>query len=577
MTFSTQLRVDAVRGMFLGAAVGDALGWPQELRGGQVGGKKAREGAEPRPEFRSWTRNGGHRAHRYLDPVGAGEYSDDTQLLLATARACLVGNEWWSWLVEIELPTWPLYQRGGGGAVLTAANSWAQGQPPWVVGYGARASSTQKRYADAGANGVAMRIAPHILWADSPDALIARVFRDGITTHGHPRALVGALTYAFVLHYATSSSHTLEFGELVQAASRGLVPSSGLVRFLPENWGNPELFCETWDKTNDEMAQLLRQIDKSLERGAMSPPTATLEMLGCTDPSVNGAGTVTAAGAIYLASRFASRPDGGLLSAAFLSGGDTDTLASMTGAILGGIHGTQWLGGLADSVQDGDYLSAIAEQSAVRRVATPPATMRKPWAARKTLQNLLVSGDASGISEFPDGRPVTVRAFISLDGGKTQRAQLLLEDGQSVFVDVESRASIRRDPALPTRGAEHQDLNAVTHSLRSLTATPLAPSSGALVRAVLPTTNLSRCAAFYAKLIGEDLAIRDRMLTISPWIALREAEHVGGDSAAEIVLAVQDLGAAIDRLGVNPSIPSRDAVVLKDPDGRVVRAFQARR
>src|SRR5271170_4407033 len=116
MTFSKQIGVDAARGVFVGAAVGDALGWPQELRGGLKGGKKARESAEPTLAFRPWTRNGGHYSHRYEDPVGPGEYSDDTQLLLATARACLTGTTWWNWLAEVELPTWPLYQRGGGGA-----------------------------------------------------------------------------------------------------------------------------------------------------------------------------------------------------------------------------------------------------------------------------------------------------------------------------------------------------------------------------------------------------------------------------------------------------------------------------
>lgn len=40
----------------------------------------------------------------------------------------------------------------------------------------------------------------------------------------------------------------------------------------------------------------------------MSNPETTLERLGCTDPKINGAGTVCAAAAIYLASRFAARP-----------------------------------------------------------------------------------------------------------------------------------------------------------------------------------------------------------------------------------------------------------------------------
>ena len=106
-------RVDKVVGLLLGAAAGDALGWPQEDRSQIVGGRAARE-VEPRPEFRAWERNAGTRFARYVEPIGAGEYSDDTQIMLAVARSCLRGANWSEWLRGVELPLWPVYQRGGG-------------------------------------------------------------------------------------------------------------------------------------------------------------------------------------------------------------------------------------------------------------------------------------------------------------------------------------------------------------------------------------------------------------------------------------------------------------------------------
>jgi ADP-ribosylglycohydrolase len=350
MTGTADIMNRTARGIFLGAAVGDALGWPQEARGGIVGGQKERDRAAPQPEFQSWTRHAGHYSNRYRDPVRAGEYSDDTQLLLATARSCLAGERWYERLTEVELPTWPLYQRGGGGAVLTAAASWAEGRPPWRHDGSARVQAVERRYRNAGANGVAMRIAPHVLWADDPDDLIRRIVRDGIATHGHPRALVGALVYAFALRHAASSRGTHGFGDSVDAAAAGLIDTDRVLAAMPSDWGTAhdvELFALTWRDTNKETSQLLAVVADSLQRGAMSNPEATLERLGCTDPKINGAGTVCAAAAVYLASRYAARPQGGLLSAAFLRKADTDTLASLTAAVLGALHDTDWLGDLA--------------------------------------------------------------------------------------------------------------------------------------------------------------------------------------------------------------------------------------
>ena len=152
---------DRPAGTFLGAAVGDALGWPQENRSRIVGGNSARQ-VEPAPRFRDWVRNGGTRFATYKDPVRAGEYSDDTQLLMAVARSCLRGHQWWQWFATVEMPQWPLYQRGGGGAVLRAARAWTKGRPPWIA-QDAKEISAAQRYFDAGGNGVAMRIAPHAI------------------------------------------------------------------------------------------------------------------------------------------------------------------------------------------------------------------------------------------------------------------------------------------------------------------------------------------------------------------------------------------------------------------------------
>src|SRR4051812_30893032 len=100
-------------GALLGIAVGDALGWPQERRP-----------SDHRPDvdkYRSWTRSVGGQYLRHDEIVLAGEYSDDTQLTLATARSLLRSANWWRYFALRELPQWSLFERGGGGATKQAA------------------------------------------------------------------------------------------------------------------------------------------------------------------------------------------------------------------------------------------------------------------------------------------------------------------------------------------------------------------------------------------------------------------------------------------------------------------------
>lgn len=598
MTSTTDAMTAAARGIFLGAAVGDALGWPQEVRGGLVGGQKERDRATPRPEFRSWTRHAGHYSSRYHDPVRIGEYSDDTQLFLATARSCLAGDRWWNRLTEVELPAWPLYQRGGGGAVLTAAASWADGRPPWRGNGPARVQAVEKRYRGAGANGVAMRIAPHVLRAEDPDDLIRRILRDGITTHGHPRALVGALIYAFALRHATSSRATHGFGHSVEAAAAGLIDVDRVLPALPPDWGTPhdiELFASTWQDTNKETSQLLELIADSLHRGAMSDPEATLERLGCTDPKINGAGTVCAAAAIYLASRFAARPQGGLLSAAFLHKADTDTLASLTAAILGALHDTHWLGNLAVDVQDADYIAGLADRSAAHVTDPPPWPTRRPRTLRRELRDTLLSRrDTHG--EFPDGRQYRLDDVAVLHDGRVVRARLRLDDGQTALVDMHvdladgsGRASHdhHKQPSRqsqPGSGQPGDKREPATTGDESATPTlPTAPSAAAhstqrQADVILATRNLARSAAFYAQLTGRDIPARAGTAEITPGLLLHQsAADTLIDATSVIVhITVDNLPATVRRLGLDTTAINghTTTIEVRDPDGRTVRISQ---
>ena len=353
-------------GAFLALAAGDALGWPQEIAR-NVQGNLESKGAHV--EFKGWTRRSGGRFQPYEENIYAGDYSDDTQLTLAVARSRTNhGSEWWKAFTKVELPLWTLYERGGGGATKRAAKAWVEGTPPWK----SDKKDGVRRYFEAGGNGVAMRVLPHALFLardESPVILMRDVVLDGLATHGHPRALVGATVYAYAAWILTRRSGTLRFGELLDT----LIDESPIWSKFPESdrdggtWfpaaegvtgGRYELI---WGQTIEEMRTLLEKARKGIRAGALADDHAVLKGLGCLGHS-KGAGTVSAAAAAYLVARHAAQPVQAILRAAFEQGADTDTLAAMTGGLMGCLAGVEWLPSPWLEVQDSEYLRNIAGQ-----------------------------------------------------------------------------------------------------------------------------------------------------------------------------------------------------------------------
>lgn len=467
---SLTLQDRAVAAILAGAA-GDALGWPQEPRGGLAGGRAARRARKPQPIFTDWVRNGGNRYQRYGDVVRAGSYSDDTQLILAVARACL-SDDWVRHLTRIELPSWPVYQRGGGRAVLTAARSWTSKRPPW------KSERLVAAYRNAGANGVAMRILPHVIVdlassRTSTSEMHHRVFLDGITTHGHPRALVGAAAHASTLRFALSVGDTVEGQELLAPLTD--VPTGAEVAdWLPQGWlqeSSNQGFVESWDETVKELHGLCSIVGRSLSRGSLSNVDDTMEAIGAKAPETNGSGTVSAVAAAYLAARSGSRPIGAVLDAAFTEGSDTDTIASMTGSIVGALHGASWLEGL-EEVQDASYLKEIAHRLVQGAMYEPAVERSNPTQLQRNLED---TDTTSGL--FVDGRRYEVlsRRVLS-DRPYVMRAELALQDGQTVVVDYLHKLVPDRQPVWWTPGAGSAEESRENTRLTAPMSIPLSPS-----------------------------------------------------------------------------------------------------
>lgn len=550
----------------IAAAAGDALGWPQEPRGGLVGGDKARAMREPRPAFDNWKRRGGSRFLSYVEPVAAGSYSDDTQLQLAVARSLLASPNWRRHLTQMELPAWPVYQRGGGRAVLRASNIWAKNSVPWRAGK-ATTDKSVRDYHQAGANGVAMRIAPHVIWglaAGRPlEETLQQVVMDGVTTHGHPRALVGAIAYAASLEYALRATDVMGPQDLVDEARKALLPADTVTPWLPDGFfaAMPQdHFVFEWNQTLHEMSDLLDMVRTSLDRGSLSRTTGTMRDLGALDKATNGAGTVSAAAAIFLAARSGTRPLSGLVQAAFEADSDTDTIASMTGALLGAIHGTEWLGAL-EKVQDHTYLRDIGHALAHGTTTRESNSHRpSPPALQRELETNAVH---NGV--FVDGRRFVVRDREQLSNGPAwvQRVTLELEDGQTVCIDYAHRS----EPRVPEKAASRAEPLRLFDEQSTAVAVPVVTE----VRAAIDTGDVKMVHYFYERLLGDVRPIEEGTFRLNGAIIFEQGTGSPPALGVTIRLVVDDLSGVLRRAkGLLYNEQGPGSVTLQDPEGRTV-------
>lgn len=450
-------RGQRVRGSLVGVAVGDALGWPQEQNAKNVD----RHAATPELKFRSWTRRAGGRFQPFEEHINAGEFSDDTQLTLCVARSLVNGDGWFEYLTQQELPTWALYERGGGRSVLRAAACWAAGRPPW-----SNDKTDPRDYFATGANGVAMRVVPHVAFGLDADFEVVRrrIVLDACSTHGHAAALIGALIHASSLWSALRLKGTLEYGELLdQLAENSAAWSDRTNLDLPDGWLEARgqmrgvSFDDEWSHSVDDARTLLDVARESMRSGPLADDEETFKRLGIFDRKVNGSGIVTAVGATLIASRSASSPELGLLQAAFLRGADTDTLASMTAAILGAIAGLEWMNGLQRTVQDHDYLLATADALLLAEPITLPrrSTVTKSSLDRwtKSLASLHQGAD----TQLPNGRAASLEVAEEIPtrsaSSATVRYRLRARGGETLFIVKHSRLSTKK-PAV-SNGITH--------------------------------------------------------------------------------------------------------------------------
>ena len=356
-------RVQQVTLSTLWAAWADALGFISELTDA-AGLRRRLEGDGELKEPVAWKRRVGGKFGVTM-PLPAGCYSDDTQLRLATARAISKRGFDIEAFAAVELTLWPAYALGGGRASKAAAAGFTKPNTPWFANF-------FDGWVNAGGNGAAMRMQPHV-WAASrpgePDYL-QDVVLNAITTHGHPRALVGAVLHAFALGQTMSGGEVVPpryWSDLLEGTGPALsmleghdMASSVWIPAWEKTTGSS--FNTAWAETIEETRVLLDAASSHVEALAddQTPHgeayAAMCKQLGLFDDATRGSGTATVVAALALAAAHPRDPQQCALVACRAVGTDTDTIATMAAAIAGAAASEA----PPTPVQDHDYLCAQA-------------------------------------------------------------------------------------------------------------------------------------------------------------------------------------------------------------------------
>jgi ADP-ribosylglycohydrolase/predicted enzyme related to lactoylglutathione lyase len=569
---------------FVGAAVGDALGWPFEGRAaGKIDVRKW-DG-----QFVDWKKRSGSRVSPRWEQIDAGAYSDDTQLILAVSRSRATEQHWWEHFARVELPFWTCYERGGGGATKRAANSWLAGVAPWD----SEAKGVAKRYFEAGGNGAAMRVLPHcVLHAkdDNFSALAKDILADSVTTHGHPRALVGALAFGYILWNAFKRVDTLDYGSLLHRCMEdttvwGTLPdiSHHWPSWLPATQKHVQDFNGLWLLTVGEVLSLCRNAMDGLEAGVLSDDMVVMKEIGGLSPKTNGAGTTTAVAALYFASRYAASPLEGMRYAATSEGADTDTLASMTASLLGAINGMSWLQDYEDKLQDATYIRQTAEHLVFMRKTT--ATCNQVTKRDLTeFKEQLEDKEGSSVLSLPIGVQVTsVERRQEQRGERGVETRVVVTDAGLTLFIPSGTAKKAESPDRVARKGEGLE-GAVWKPDGPAESPSYSPSDfEPAIGMSLLVRDLTRSRVFYEQFLGLKVTgISQKVVRFSSTLALREdasaPQPCGG---VKLFVNVSDVSSCSERLA-QAGIEFSEIVLrgntrsfeCRDPAGYAIEVFE---
>lgn len=409
------------------AAIGDALGWITEFEK-SADSLKAKYNADYISSFHNWEKNVGGRFNGYIDEIKAGSYSDDTQLLLSVARSInndgSVNQEYFS---KIELPNWLLYSRGAGRTIKNAARKIERKSAKWNSNFFTfKAGKNTIDYRESGANGAAMRILPIALanFGD-PDKINKEIFANSIITHGHPRAILGAMLYGYAIdtilrfdpdnfNYTTFLT---ELGKDIHSKFSISFLSDSKLKSWEYEWNKKSdiPFKELFENILTETQNYLRDAYKLIHNDISD--FDALSKLGCYKNETKGSGTSTVIAGIYLACKYSKEPLKGVEQAVNSIGTDTDSIAAFTGGLLGALHGQSIIPSKWKKVQDFDYLDAVSIRLLEISESSATTIPKKETSGLNTING--IDSDIFKVSETIFFNPLGAGIIKNIDRQKT--------------------------------------------------------------------------------------------------------------------------------------------------------------
>jgi ADP-ribosylglycohydrolase len=365
----------------LWAAWGDALGFITELTT-SLGEVSRRSGGAKVESTVPWSRRIGGRFGPMVD-LPAGTYSDDTQLRLAVSRSIRANGRFdVEAFSKIELPIFLSYEMRAGRGTKAAAYELMKRHVRWSSNF---FENDRANYFNAGGNGAAMRIQPHVWSAQghNPRQFMGWVAADAIVTHGHPRGVVGAVIHANALSSVLRRGQVPDpevWPQIVEYAATipDLMQEHEALRdrWLPmweKGAGKP--WREAVDETiaeGESMVAEAQRAARSDDREASYRGLVTA--LGGKRRETMGSGMIAAVASLLGAWLYRDDPVTGLLMIINQLGTDTDTIATLAGALLGGTGLPLPPGPLLDS----DYIVAEAERMVSISERQPAANFPHP-------------------------------------------------------------------------------------------------------------------------------------------------------------------------------------------------------
>lgn len=540
------LRVSRTVKSALWASWGDATGFISELTDER--GLRRRLRNQPLVGPVAWPRRLGGKFGPTLT-LPAGTYSDDTQLRLATCRSIGPAGFDVDAFARIELPVWLGYALGGGRASKAAAQAMSRANAVWYA-------NDYAGWRDSGGNGAVMRVQPHA-WAavapDEPGPWMADVIANAVCTHAHPRALIATALHCYSLGRALTTGQVP--GPTNWAAVLGLAASvPELLHHRPElvdYWlprydeqarqAGEETFAQRWQQTVEEVSSQMRELaplTRSLREAAqlasagsstVAPDVvasyeAIIALLQLRAPERRGSATGTTLAAMAVAWAMAARPEAAVLLACQALDTDTDTIATMVGALVGATAADR----PPAQVREGQAASAI-----------PTADAEYQTSQARRCAEIALGSDPGDSFTYPD--------LLSWEPPKTQLDVVAMDGEQRVLIGL-SKAVPVADAVVDQRQQLWQwhVLDFGQHVLLKMRAKPLPADPGQLPARRQADSAVATTEQKHADPVTGGRAVEDRRPAASKNDRRREEQrrrnalaHLPGDADPEQVLPLE--------------------------------------